>query len=127
MTIRFDLTKGVIHVPALVTGPLGRMRLRLVLDTGASRTIISRKLLMKIGYLHLDANRFVALSTASEQVRLPIVTVQEVASLGLSRTDLDIIAHDIPTATRADGLLGLDFFRDQRLVIDLRQQTVLID
>lgn len=67
------------------------------------------------------------LTTASGNSNVAVVPTQEVSALGHTVRGLHVVCHSIPESTRADGLLGLDFFKDQRLVIDLRQQTVYVD
>ena len=122
-----DFHKGVILVPVLITGPARQHRIRLVLDTGASRTVISRELMSALGYDVPRSTRSLRLMTASGELRVPIVSAQQVAALGHRVESMDVLCHTIPESTGADGLLGLDFFRGRRLVVDFRQANVFVD
>jgi hypothetical protein len=51
------------------------------------------------------------LRSATGSARAPMVSVTRFISLGQTRSDFEIAAHNPPAAITADGLLGLDFFR----------------
>jgi hypothetical protein len=44
--------------------------------------------------------------------------------LGKHAIGLSVLAHDLPLAADVDGLLGLDFLRDQVLTVDFRAGTI---
>jgi hypothetical protein len=52
--------------------------------------------------------------------RWPVVGVERLAALGQLRYEIDVLAADVPRSAGVDGLLGLDFFRDRKLCLDLR-------
>ena len=47
-------------------------------------------------------------------------------ALGQSRRDFRVFVAPLPQVLNLDGLLGLDFFRDTRLNIDFRSNTVAV-
>lgn len=50
--------------------------------------------------------------------------ISSVEALGVRRDRFRVLAYTLPPETGIDGLLGLDFFRDRRPVIDFRKSTV---
>jgi hypothetical protein len=52
--------------------------------------------------------------------RWPVVGVERLAALGQLRYEIDVLAADLPLSAGVDGLVGLDFFRDRKLCLDLR-------
>ena len=55
------------------------------------------------------------------------IAVEHLSALGQERRDLAVLAHTLPPISSVDGVLGLDFFRDRRLLIDFRLGLVLVD
>ncbi len=57
-------------------------------------------------------------------VSVPLVTVEALEALGRTLPYLTIQAHTLPASLPIDGVLGLDFPRDYRLVVDFRTGEV---
>lgn len=57
----------------------------------------------------------------------PRVVVKKVEILGRSLKNFPILCHTLPPSATVDGLLGLDFFRGLRLVVDLQIGTITFD
>jgi len=109
-----------VIVRAEVTGPSGNALLRFALDTGATGTIVNAGPLVAIGYdPALTPNR-VQVTTGSGVEFAARVKVSKLVALGQERTDFLLLCHTLPPSTGVDGLLGLDFFRDQKLTLDFR-------
>lgn len=60
-------------------------------------------------------------------IETPEFRVDSLKALGQTRADLPVLGHEVHLTQDVDGLLGLDFFRGQRLVIDFRAGTVEVD
>lgn len=123
----FDQTRGPIVVPAAIWGPRTGADALLLLDTGALSTVISIELVEHIGYDVAQAPQPVRIITASRVQRAHRVPVAKVMALGKERRDFPVIAHTLPPVARVDGVLGLDFFRGHRLIVDLREGWVRLD
>ena len=124
MRFSFNPNARLIVVRAHVSGPRGRGDLQLVLDTGASRTLISEQLLRIAGYDPHDAVAQGRMTTASGIRSVPVVIVQKLSALGCERVDLPVVCHTLPSSTAYDGLLGLDFFRGREIRIDFRNGQI---
>jgi len=127
VSVRFDRTRGPIVVLAAIWGPRTRADASLLLDTGAVCTAVSIELLEHVGYHVAQAPDAVRIITASGIERAPRVVVARMGALGRERTGFPIIAHTLPPAAKLDGVLGLDFLRGHRLVVDFREGLVSLE
>ena len=127
MTLRFDPDGGTILVTAVITGIATEAAARMALDTGANMTMLNSELASNLGYDLETPERMVRIATASGIVRAPQLAIRRVAALGQQRLNFPIICKSLPDGVSVDGLLGLDFFRNQRLTIDFREGTITLD
>jgi predicted aspartyl protease len=124
---KFDSTKQLIVVRAKIVGPTEDTMVQLALDTGASSTVIGWKPLKVVGYLDADVSSHVEMTTSSGTTTVPKITLRKIESIGKHRRGLEVIAHSLPIGASVDGLLGLDFFRKSRLMIDFRKNVLRLD
>jgi hypothetical protein len=101
--------------------------LQFALDTGASVTLANVGVLVLLGYDPALETERVQVTTGSGVEFVPRVTVSKIVALGQGRTAFPLLAHTLPPSAAVDGLLGLDFFRNQRLVIDFKSGNIQID
>ncbi len=66
-----------------------------------------------------DSDR-VQVTTGSGVEFVPYVRLDKIRSLGKERLAFPVLGHTLPPSAGVDGLLGLDFFRDQSLTLDFR-------
>ena len=118
MSVAFNPVQGLIIAPAIVSGPMGDVALRLALDTGATETVISRSVLVRAGY-RLSAASTVPMIMGGGMVPVPLILMDKLEALGQIQTGLTIQAHTLPPSLAIDGILGLDFIRRGRLVVRL--------
>jgi predicted aspartyl protease len=116
----FDPRYGLIIVQAELWGPAGSAVLRLALDTGATSTMANVGLLVALGYDPALAPDRVQVTTGSGVEFVPRITLDQIMALGQKRASFPVLGHTLPPSAGVDGLLGLDFFRGQRLVLDFR-------
>jgi predicted aspartyl protease len=96
-----------------------------VLDTGASFTLIATDILVRLGYdpadLRLERQRIV---TGSGVEYAPRVTIRSATAIGQKVSNLEVLCHDLPAESGIDGLLGLNFLRHFKLTIRFRKGIV---
>ena len=126
MTYQFDPTQGLIVVPVRLFGPAGDMILRLALDTGATSTLINSEIMILLGYDPAASSDRIRVTTGSGIEFCPRVKIRQIEALGRSVGDFLTLSHTLPPTSQVDGLLGLDFFRGCRLVIDFSSGTITI-
>jgi aspartyl protease family protein len=125
-TFTFSPATGPIRVRAEVTGPAGTGVLRLILDTGATKSLIDTSSLLSLGFdPSLSTLRATVLTGGSAHV-VPLVVVTRFSALGQHRFGLPVVAHSLPASALADGLLGLDFLQNQVLTIDFRAGQITL-
>jgi len=124
--MRFDFGGLPIVVPCTVEGPIGSSEPKLVLDTGASITVLNAGFLRFLGFNPDQSKEVCFLTTASGVIRAPIVRVAAITVLGVTRTNFPVAAHSLPPQANVSGLLGTDFLSDQVVVVNFRKRWVEI-
>ena len=109
-----------------MSGPARRANIRLVLDTGATTSLINLSTLLYLGFDPNQPFRLVRMATGSAVQMVPVLLLTRLSALGQHRYGFPVIAHALPLVTAVDGLLGLDFLRDQILTIDFRAGQVTL-
>ena len=120
MSFTFNPKLGLVIVQLELSGPLGDVILSVALDTGATGTLINQSRLIYVGYDPAAQSDRSQIITGSGVEFVPRITVSKIAALGHEQTDFPILAHTLPPNAGVDGLLGLDFIRGRKLVIDFQ-------
>ena len=122
----FAPKQGPIFIQAQVTGPRRSITIKLLLDTGATKTTIKRSVIINLG---LDPERDgypVKLITGSQTESVQVVTLTRLFALGQNRVGFPVVAHSLPPEANIDGLLGLDFFQGHILTLDFQVGSVTL-
>lgn len=89
----------------------------LILDTGASYTVISHAMAREAGIGVEDSIGSISIQTANGVVRAPVVKISQLGSGDYHVKDMRVAVHDIDPSGDYDGLLGLDFFGESDITI----------
>lgn len=127
MTYRFNPRQGHVLVITKLWGPLGEMDIPLALDTGAVKSVLSWQTAALLGYDPACVADRARVVSATGEVWVPRLTVAKIEALGQERREFPFLCHTLPAAAGLDGLLGLDFFRGHRLVVDFRAGLLSIE
>lgn len=113
MTVtRFDATSDLIIVRAHVWAPSGaRAELEMVLDTGASVTVVAPAVLDRLGYSPRDGHAITTMRSAIGEEPGYLIRVARLRALGHEVGGFSVHAHDLPEGFEIHGLLGLNFLR----------------
>ena len=101
----------------------------LALDTGASNTVIDLAALIILGYELKDALRTVEFKTAKGELLAYVFKVKELTALGITRRNVEICSYDFfnnNVFSDMHGVLGLDFFLDCKLCIDMVEREITV-
>lgn len=102
--------------------------LRMLVDTGATYTMIPRKMALAVGLDPTSASRSTPIITASTVEYVPVLHLPRFRCLGIEFRNLEFVAHDLPPQSAVDGLLGLNALRHfppfQRFQHELRSFLV---
>lgn len=127
MSFSFNAGEGLIVVQTTLTGPLGSGVANLALDTGAIMTVVSNSVLLDMGYDPFAASEQVEVTTGSGVVVVPQIEISRIEALGQEQQNFLILCHSFPPSATVNGVLGLDFLRDKRLVLDFRTGILTLD
>lgn len=95
---------------------------RFLVDTGSERTVISRQLADR---LRLDPGRNITLHSVVGATGVNTVFIPELQVSGKKMSVIDAPALD-DSNIGADGMLGVDSLRSQRVLFDFKEQTMSI-
>lgn len=106
-------------VPVMVNG---QGPFQFVVDTGADRTVISSELAQRLGLRNAGTARLHAMG-GERDVRIVAIDSVSVST----NTARDVRAAALPARNiGADGLLGIDSLKGQRIIMDFKAQTMTI-
>ncbi len=122
---------GNILVPILMTGSAAFVRVTLngnaqalmLLDTGASYTVISHQLAAS---LRLNESSHTTIATANGPINVSLARLASIKVGDAERTDLTVAIHDISANPTLGGLLGLDFLSHFHTSIDSRRKLLVL-
>jgi predicted aspartyl protease len=120
MSFPFNPSRGPVLVEAEFSGPLGRNNARLVLDTGATTSMINILPLVASGYDPDQSARKVDIETGNGIITAPLIILNRLTALGQHRIGFSVAAGALPSGIGIDGLLGLDFLRGHVLTLDFQ-------
>ncbi len=107
------------HLLIVSTQINGDRDARLILDTGASHTILSRAVSDDLGLLADSSARAVTLKTAGGSVEAVIVRLDSIRVAGAEVRNSLVAVYDMPDAPPGvDGLLGLTFLSQFEVTLD---------
>jgi hypothetical protein len=112
--------RGPILIEADVSGPLRTSPASLILDTGATRTLLNARLLRYVGYDPSASKDFAQFTAGTGSAIVPRLVLNRLTALGRHAIGLKVLAHDLSPTACVDGLLGLDFFDGLALTLDFR-------
>ena len=124
MSYPFQPGSGPVLIAAEVTGPARGLPLQLILDTGATTTVIDRDVMLALGFDLTNPSSMVRMTTGSQLEMVPSLTLTRPSALGQHRFGVPVLAHALPAGARVFGLLGLDFLRGLDLRLTFRTGTI---
>lgn len=124
---QFDPTRPLIFVEGRIWGPLGAERLSLVLDTGASMTLVSPDVLDGLGYSPRDGVARTHVTSATSQDPGYTIRVSRFTALGFTSTDFLVHAFDLTDRADIDGLIGLDYLKQFNYEIRSAEGRIFVE
>lgn len=118
--IEYQEQFGHILIPVLIAGDSENIECTMMLDTGASMTVISSELSQKTGLDDLRIASRKTFSTAKGQMSCPIVE-REIIINGIVKKQKVAVNTEDDT-----NLLGVDFFESKEYIIDNTSKCIYI-
>lgn len=126
LTYPLSVNQGVILVNIKVIGPKTESFVRVMLDTGATYTMLSPETLMEIGYHPSQTSTKHLITTASGVELCSFIHIKALSALGHTMKNIQVYAHSLPPNLPAEGLLGLNFLRHFNLHLRFLDQVLEI-
>ena len=123
-SIPFEKHGSVVIVGATLNG---KTQVKLVLDTGATFTMISSAIAKQ---LDIDASqnaRTMPFQTANGMIEAPLINLDSISVAGLELKNLTAAVHDAMPDPAVAGLLGLNFLTNFRMDIDTEKGVVHLE
>jgi len=127
MNFSFEPSEGLVAVQVRLWGPQRRTVVRLALDTGASETLVNWDIAVLLGYDPSASPTRRQITTGSGVEFAPEILIDRIEALGMERLRFPVLCHTLPPSAGVDGLLGLDFLRGQRVLLDFRRGIIAVD
>lgn len=127
MNFPFNPEGEVIPVEVYLSGPAGNTSANFSLDTGATRSLVGRDIVVTLGYDLAAATSFSNFITGSGIETAPRINIERLEALGQERRNFPVVCHNLPSGVPVDGVLGLDFLRGQKLTVDFRAGLVTLE
>lgn len=100
---------------------------RLLVDTGASYTVLPTRILQRAGCNLEQPLEKKKIVTANGAIDVPIVAVPWFNCLGIKRENYPVVALSLPASSFTDGLLGMDFLREVGAIIDVANAEIRLE
>lgn len=118
--------RSSIGIPLVVKnvklkGPAGSISVDMILDTGAGISAVNWLHLKIIGYDPAVVEEREEIVTANGIIEVPRLKIEKISVGDLEAENVDVIGHDIPEMVGIKGLLGLNFIKNFRTVIDFKK------
>ena len=98
----------------------------MAIDTGATYTLIPWKIIRALGIDPKQTKRRIFITTASTTEEAPLITIPSLSVLGKKIKNTKAIIHNLPSASRVDGLLGLSALQTLKIKIDFLKNLINI-
>ena len=126
-TVSFDRKASLIMVPVTIKKGDEILEYTFAVDTGANVTLIDSDVMLELGYSKANSIGTTHTLTASKPETVNEFKVDNIMALGLIRRNFKVISRSLPLGLGIDGLLGLNFFRNQELIIDFKLSEIRIN
>jgi len=121
---------NLFKIPAVIGGNQKRdfQKINLLIDTGASFTIVSRMIITNLDYDLNNYSQTQQLTTGKGNTApIPMIELNWFNCGGKIVNNFAILAYDIPSMLKVDGVLGMDFLVKYAATISLQEQKIYFD
>ena len=104
-------------------------KIRLIVDTGASKTIIDCNSLFMLRYSFGDFYGNTEFETASGTLEAQYVRIKKFHFLGVDISNFEICTYNFAANgiyPEYDGMLGIDFFQNNKICIDFIKSEITV-
>ena len=121
---KFDPKTNLVVCSAWLHSGKLSLSLRMALDTGATFCIIPVEVAVAVGCDPSCSKRKMEITTGSGIKFVPLITIPRFEAFGVIVKNLEVVCHDLPTPSPVEGLLGLNFLKKARVIIDFSRNII---
>lgn len=100
---------------------------QLILDTGASMTVLSTQVAIDLGILGTTENELMTVNTAGGQVQVNVNYLSSLTVGSAQAYDVGVAIHDLPDMpSRIEGLLGMSFLKHFLVTLDAEHGKLIL-
>ncbi|MGY6529585.1 MAG: aspartyl protease family protein [Cyanobacterium sp.] len=118
---------NLFKIPAVIGGNRKGdfQKVNLLIDTGASFTIISPMIIIDLDYNPTNYRQTQRITTGKGTTApIPMIDLNWFNCGGKIVNNFPILAYDIPSTLKVDGVLGMDFLVKYGAIISLQEQKM---
>lgn len=128
-----SLASQTVAVPLQQVGHLfvvtarlnGQQDARLIVDTGASHSIVSHRLALELGLFSDSTMGTVTMNTVGGSLQAPVARIKSIRLAEAEVKDSVVVIHDIPDfPAGVEGLLGLSALRQFEVTLDSTRKVL---
>jgi len=117
-TVAFEKQGQVVVIEAMLNG---KTPVKLVVDTGATYTMISAATAKELDIDPSGNERRLPIQTANGMIQAPLTSLESINVGGVEMKNLTAVIHDVLPNSQVAGLLGLNFLSNFRMDIDTQK------
>ncbi len=117
-SIPFEKQGQVVVIEAMLNG---KTPAKLVVDTGATYTMISAATAKELAIEPGGNDRRLPIQTANGMIQAPLTSLESINVGGVEMKNLAAVIHDVLPNSQVAGLLGLNFLSNFRIDIDTQK------
>jgi predicted aspartyl protease len=111
----------------IVEAYVNQVTFPLVVDTGASHTVIDFGVLVDAGYRLGDTKGIVPIETANGIISANLFQVNKITVLGIEKQDFEVCSYLLgQPEDEIKGVVGLDFFENKKICLDFKKSMITI-
>jgi predicted aspartyl protease len=103
------------------------IKVRLLVDTGASFTSLPTKITSLIGVASENSPKTRRVTAGNGVIVAPVVVIPWFNCLGQRIENFPVMAHTLPPVAFVDGLLGMDFLQRYRAKIGVAEAEIQVE
>lgn len=105
----------------------GEQDARLIVDTGASHSIVSHRLAIELGLYSDSTMGTVTMNTVGGSVQAPLARIKSIRLAEAEVRDSVVVIHDLPDSPAGvEGLLGLSALRQFQVTLDPTKKVLYL-
>jgi len=117
-SVPFEKRGQVVVIEARLNG---KTPAKLVVDTGATYTMISAATAKELEIDRSGNERQLSIQTANGMIQAPLTSLESINVGGMEMKNLTAVIHDVVPSSQVAGLLGLNFLSNFRMEIDTQK------